>query len=331
MSILKKITSVFSFIIVTAIFIGCSEKKYNLKFIGPNDMIVYETEVKSGTTVEKYIGEIDKKDIETKEGIYIFKGYNDINALNETINSDKVVLLDYEFKKYCTVVFIDEDENILLTLKILEGEDAIYNAKIPEKEDYVCSAYTEKFTFSNWSEETTNVKEDMTVYPVYTSNKVYNQTQPSQPSTSTPSSDDFYKIISHLSENNKLSSENEFLVSTGQLTEFGYVDGKFVCKANYDGTNDFARLSQSYSFGSKRGTGIFSYFINNQCVFSISFSTVVTDDSVTSYTINSVLTNELTGSESLQEAALTLFIGFCYGSYDEAINYLDSYGLPHFN
>ena len=134
----KEYVSVWEDQTYTAIYLI---KKFTVKFIGLNDVVISEEKV-------TYNGNATLPEAPVVEG-FEFKGYS---SDGKNVTSDLVITLNYEVKKF-TVKFVDVNDEVISEVEVEYGKDVtLPNA--PTLEGY---------EFKDFSHDGKNITEDITI------------------------------------------------------------------------------------------------------------------------------------------------------------------------
>ncbi|MFA6801776.1 MAG: InlB B-repeat-containing protein, partial [Acholeplasmataceae bacterium] len=163
---MKKTILVLTSLLLLVLLTSC-----NIDIFNQNKIYEITFNANGGQTINHiYVNDSFTEDdldyyITTKEG-FVFDGWYIDQTFEHTLGDDinSPVILYAKWLEIFTITWINENDNILSTTEVIEGEMPVYDGQIPTK------AYDGSYTyeFSTWSPVITEVYEDMTYTATYT-------------------------------------------------------------------------------------------------------------------------------------------------------------------
>lgn len=283
---------------------------YNIVFKNYDGDILYEVLTEEGR-LPIYVGQTPSKE-ETDDIIYDFDGWN--KELSPATQDTEYTATFEAFPKY-TVIFMDQDDNILYEASVKEGETAEYYGQTPYKASYTSGNYKYTYTFKGWSKSLTNVTSDMVVYAQFTEEIIVQLS-------------DQDRVKQHL---NNYGSGTYHNVSTGGNTTLGYSGSYFYLGYASSGNGFDFVMSMNFTYGSSGAYASLYIYQYDVLVYKGNYYVTFSNHRYGYFSIISVDYTSLQATSSIASAINTIASETFSSAVNNTSSYLYNYGLPYIN
>ncbi len=268
--------------------------------------LIAKEKFKKGSEVV-YRGDKPEKPYDGDDKIYKFTGW-DVDT--KTIERDTVYTAEFALMNLYTVTFENYDGKVLKTVKVVEGETAVYDGSTPHRPSTTSGDYIYSYSFSGWSSSLDNVFGDMVVTAQFTSSKkVTGETA----------------IRQHLSNNGTGDYHN---VWTSSYSKLGYSGSYYYAAYSNSSSGVSSTAIISFGYGDTVGIALFSIVQNGSTTYYASMSAYVSGHRFSSLKLISIKTCKYTTNDQL-DAVAALSILSCKEAINAATDYLESNSLPY--
>ena len=253
-----------------------------------------------------YDGNTPTRSYSGDDKVYKFIGW-DIHLT--PINSDTTYIAEFKLFNIYTVTFKNYDGSELSTVKVIEGETAVYTGSTPYRSSSTSGDYITKYTFNGWSSSLSNITSNKSVTAQFSSStQVTGKTE----------------IKQYL---NNYGSGEYHLVSTGDGTQLGYYDDIFMvgCSTDSDGTK--SEVAISFRYGSNIGYAAFQIVENGITMYKASMEVRVVSHKYYSMTLTRLDICRYTSDKAELLAALSILM--VQDAIDSATKFLENHSMSY--
>lgn len=280
-------------------YVFATFKNYDNSLINTVKILKGSNAVYTDSTPTKPYGGDDK--------VYRFSGWDkELDNLTE----DTTFVAQFDLLNVYTVTFKNYDDNVLQTVKVVEGDTAVYTNGKPSKPDTSSGDYVTSYTFSGWSSSIENVHSDLTVTAQYTSTtKVTGQTA----------------IKQHL---NTYGTGTYHKVTTGPDSNLGYSGSYYyVDYSNNSGGLD-SQIAINFTYQNTIGYATFRIYDGITKMYEGNMRAYVSGHYFNRLEMINIVVTKYTTDEQLTLVATLSLLAAQY-AIDRASNYLSNNSLPY--
>lgn len=245
---MKKIKTIILIFLSMLSIIACdtSANAHTVKFVNYDGTVLETITVPHGETAW-YHEELPTRESDSEEYEYEFYKW-DKSIATYVIKEDVTFTAIYKkvYYEFYTVKFYDNDKTYLASVKVKEGDTAVYPYGTPGSYSVTSGNYKYTYTFSGWSRSLYNVTSDMTVYAEYNCTESYiGGSSSSNSGSGSSSSSGKTEVINYL---DVYGSGTYNLVETGPETQLGYYDGYFYLSHVSDSDGLYTYMVMNFEY-----------------------------------------------------------------------------------